>query len=165
MSKMLVAVVDSTKARFLALEPVEFPEERRGSHLVELNSLTNPFNEAQGQDLWSSTKTGRNLGAGAQAHSYDDHRESHMVEFERRFAKAIATHIVNLVHKNTIQQLILVAEPQILRFIREAIAASALPHLQINESTKNLCNLKPPELQRYLAKQGLIPEPVRIPKW
>lgn len=163
--KVLVTVVDGTKARFLILEPVEFPEESEGSHFVELDSLLNPSNEAQGQDLWSSTKTGRNLGAGVQAHSYDDHRESHMAEYGRRFAQAIATHITNLVHNNEIQQLILVAAPQMMGFIREVITASALSHLPINELTKDLCNLKPLELQKYLAKQGLISDPIRIPKW
>lgn len=163
--KVLVAVADGTKARFLILEPAEFPEESEGSHFVEIDSLLNPLNEAQGQDLWSSTKTGRNLGARVQAHSYDDHRESHMAEFKRRFAQAIATHIINLIHKNEIQQLILVAEPQIMGLIREAIAASALSHLRINELTKDLCNLKPLELQRYLAKHGLIPESMRTSRY
>lgn len=165
MSKVLVAVVDGTKARFLVLETAEFPEENEGSRFVELDSLLNPLNEAQGQDLWSSTKTGRNVGVGTQAHSYDDHRESHMTEFGRRFAQAIVTHIIHLIHNTEIQQLILAAEPQIMGLIREAIAASALSHLPINGLTKNLCNLKPLELQQYLAKQGFIPEPTRIPKW
>lgn len=162
MNKLLVAVVDGTKARFLTLDLSDVPEERMRARLVELESLLNPSNEVQDQDLWSSSKTGRNRGAGGQAHSYDDHREHHRAEFERRFAQAIATHIANLVNTHTIQQLILVAEPQITGPMRNAIAASVPTRLQIHELSKNLCHLKPHELQKYLANQKLMPEPQRI---
>ncbi len=162
MNNVVVAVVDSAKARFLILEWAKFPEEAMGSRLVEVEGLANPVSQAQGQQLWSSTKTGRNLGGGGQAHSYDDHREHHQVEFQRRFTQAIATHLVNLVPQYQAQQLILIAESQLIGLLREAIASSTLAQLEITQVTKHLGHLPPFELQKYLAHEGLLPESVRL---
>lgn len=159
MNKSLVVVIDSTKSRFLTLELTDFTEYEAGAHLIEHEGLLNPEGETQGQELWSSTKTGRNRGSRGQAHSYDDHRENHVVEFERRFAQATATQIGNLVQMHQIQQLILIAEPQILGLMREVLAHGMPMHLKINELAKNLCHLKPHELHEYLANQGLLPIP------
>ncbi|SRR5579883_1746078 len=161
MNNALVAVVDSTKARFLTLTAAEFPEERAGARLVELEGLFNPLNE-EGRELWSTTKTGRNRGVSGQAHSYDDHRDDHRVEFERRFTQDIVTRVADLIDTNQIRHLILVAEPHITGLMREAIALLGSSQLQIHELTKNLCYLKPHDLHKYLAGQGLLPEPVRI---
>ncbi len=166
MNKVVVTVVDSAKARFLILESAQFPEEAMGSRLVELDGLSNPLNQAQGQELWSSTKTGRNLGGGSQtrsqAHSYDDHRDSHRAEYQRRFTQAIATHLVNLVQHYQSQQVILIAESQLMNWLGEAIATSGLAQLNITPVTKQLSHLTPFELQKYLAHEGLLPESVRL---
>lgn len=162
MNKVLVSVADGTQARFLTLNLPDFPDEQVGVPLVELERLSNPSNEAQDEELWSSTKTGRNRGAGGQAHSYDDHRVGHRVEFERRFAQEIATHITDLVNIDQIRHLILVAEPQMIGLLRDTLAASVPTSLRISELTKNLCHLKPHELQKYLANHKLIPELVRV---
>ena len=162
MNKLLVAVVDSAKARFFILEPAEFPENGSGPTLIEQEGLMNPAKESPSQELWSSTKTGRNRGAGGQAHSYDDHREQHVVEFERRFAHAIADQVVQLVAASQTRHLLLIAETQIMGLMREAIASVAPANLEVNELTKNVSHLTPYELHKYLAGQGLVPEPVRV---
>lgn len=163
MNKVLVTVIDSAKARFLTLDLAEFSDIESASRLVELNELLNPVGDAQGEELWSTTKTGRNRGNGGQAHSYDDHREQHRAEFERRFAQAIATYIATLVEAEPIRHLILVAESQIVTVMKAAIAAAAPSQLQIHELMKNLSHLKPHELHKYLASHGLVPEPARLP--
>lgn len=159
MNKSLVVVIDSTKARFLTLELTDFTEYESGAHLIEQEGLLNPERETQGQELWSSTKTGRNRGSSGQAHSYDDHRENHVVEFERRFAQMTATQISSLAQMHQINQLILIAEPQILGLMREVLAHGMPTHFKINELAKNLCHLKPHALHEYLANQGLLPAP------
>ncbi len=162
MNNLVVAVVDSAKARFLILEAAAFPEEAMGSRLVELDGLANPQNQAQGQELWSSTKTGRNLGAGGQAHSYDDHRDNHRAEFQRRFVQAIATRLVNLVQQYQSPQLILIAESQLIGLLGTAIADAVPSQLPVVEVTKQLSHLTAFELQKYLAREELLPEPVRL---
>ncbi|WP_019502170.1 host attachment protein [Pseudanabaena sp. PCC 6802] len=155
MSKYLVAAIDGTKARFLTLENGELGAP--GPHPVEHEGLVSPAKAMQGQELWSSSKTGRNRGVSGQAHSYDDRREHHTIEFERRFAHAIATRIVDLVQTHRTEQLLLVAEPQILGLMREALAPALPKHLKMSELAKDLCHFKPHELHEYLASRELLP--------
>ncbi|MBF2079030.1 MAG: host attachment protein [Synechococcales cyanobacterium T60_A2020_003] len=162
MNKVLVAVIDSARVRFFALELGGFPEAGDGARLTELDGLLNPAAETRGEELWSSTKTGRNRGTGGQAHSYDDHREGHRAEFERRFAQEIATQITERVQAESIRNLILIAEPQVIGFMRDAIASTAPPQLHVQELAKNLSHLKTHELHKCLASHNLAPEPIRL---
>jgi Protein required for attachment to host cells len=71
MNKYLVAVIDGARARFLTLEPIDDLLDEAGCHLVEHKVLRNSAKELQGKELWATTKTGRNQGAGSQTHAYD----------------------------------------------------------------------------------------------
>lgn len=160
MSICLVAVIDSTKARFLTLEPSDSSD--YGPRLIEHELLLNSAQELQGQNVWSSTKTGRNRGAAGQAHSYDDRRDSHLIEFERRFVQTIATQIINLIQVHQVQQLLMIGEPQILGLLREALVSGLPQKIKISELSKNLCHLKPHELHEYLAHKQLLPAQKRV---
>lgn len=157
MNQSVVAVIDGTKARFFTLEQAEVPEYQSGPNLIERKNLSNDTNELHGKDIWSDTKTGRNRGVKGQAHGYDDHRQNHLDEFERSFAKEIVNAIVNLTKSHHAQQLLLIAEPQILGTIRDAIAPNLPKHIKIQELAKDLCKLKPLELHQYLADRELLP--------
>jgi protein required for attachment to host cells len=163
MSDFLVAVINGTRARFLTLEEAQFPECESGPNLVEHRDILNLAKEMRGQELWANVKTGRNQGAGGQAHGYDDHRENHLSEFGRRFAQAIAAEIVNLSQVHHPQHLLLVAEPQILGMLRETLAAALPKNFNIQELTKDLCKLKPQELHEYLATKNLLPVRKKVP--
>jgi protein required for attachment to host cells len=157
MNRYLVAVIDGTKARFLTLKPSELPGYEPGPSLMEHEALLSANSELQGQDLWTSSKTGRNRGVAGQAHSYDDHRDNHLIEFERRFTQSITNKIVNLLQTHQIQQLLMIAEPQILGLMREAITPVLPKNIKIHELAKELCQLKPHELHEYLASKQLLP--------
>jgi protein required for attachment to host cells len=157
MNTYLVAVVDGTKARFLTLKPLDMPEYESGPTLVEQAGLSGSEKEHSGEELWTTTKPGRNRGAAGQAHGYDDHREQHMAEFSRRFAQAIAQQLQSLMSNHQANTLILVAEPQTLGILREVLDPK-LPHqVTVHELAKDLCALKPHEIQDYLAKRDLLP--------
>ena len=157
MNQSVIAVIDGTRARFFALEQAAVPEYESGPNLVEKECLANSAKELQGKELWSNTKTGRNRGSGNQAHGYDDHRNNHVGEFERSFAKEIVTKIIDLTHTCQCQRVILVAEPQILGFVREALIPLIPKNLKIEELAKDLCKLKSLELHEYLADRELVP--------
>ncbi|NER79364.1 MAG: host attachment protein [Leptolyngbya sp. SIO1D8] len=157
MSQYLVAVIDGTKARFLTLSPTELGEYESGPNLIERQKLHSAAKEMQGQDLWANTKTGRNRGTSGQAHGYDDHRNNHMIEFERRFAQSITSQISELSKTHGIQQLILVAEPQILGILRHVMPSNLLRQLTVHEVTKDLCRMSIKELHHYLAERSLLP--------
>ncbi|MDJ0620957.1 MAG: host attachment protein [Calothrix sp. MO_192.B10] len=162
MNQILVTVMDRTRARFLTLESAQFPEYESGPNLIEQKSILNPIQELQGKELWANVKTGRNQGLGSKAHAYDDRRESHVVEFERRFAQMIAHEILNLTQSWHIQQVLLVAEPQILGVVRQEVIPVLPKNLQIQDLAKDLCNHRPLEIHEHLANHNLLPTRQRI---
>ncbi|MGI0495263.1 host attachment protein [Alkalinema pantanalense CENA528] len=162
MRHILVAVMNGSKARFLTLESCEIPEFSNACNLVEQDSLFNSEHEMTGQELWSNSKTGRNRSTSSQAHSYDDHRQQHRVEYERRFAGTIAQRLLTLLKSGQTQHFILVAEPQFLGIVRETLLPLLPKGLDITKLAKDLCNLTPTELQAYLAQKNLLPALPRI---
>lgn len=157
MTRFLVAVVNGAKARFLTLEPLDAPEFESGPDLVERCELLNPVVEMAGQDLWANTKTGRNRGTGGQGHNYDDHRNNHLVEFERRFAQAIVTQCDQLIAAHGLNAMVLVAEPQILGLLRHSLHSSNGRSVQLSDLPKDLCWMKPRQLHDYLAQRDILP--------
>lgn len=157
MTRFLVAAVDGARACFLTLEPLAAPEFESGPDLIERCTLANPALEMNGQDLWANTKTGRNRGSGGNGHNYDDHRSNHLVEFERRFAQAIVAQMDALIAEYDLNTVILVAEPQILGILRETLHSSNGRSVQIQDLAKDLCWMKPRQLQEYLAQKGILP--------
>jgi protein required for attachment to host cells len=156
MNQTVIAVIDGTKARFFTLEQAGLPEYESGPNLIEQGSLANKNKELQGKELWANTKTGRNKGSGSQAHGYDDHRDHHLDEFEKTFAKDIVYSLISLTQAYQCQRVVLAAEPQILGFVRDALDPHLPKHLAVEELAKDLCKMKPLEIHEYLANKGLI---------
>jgi protein required for attachment to host cells len=162
MNRYLVAAIDGSRARFLKFKPLDALDHESAYSLVEHKALFNPTNELQGKELWASTKTGRNQGSGSQAHAYDDHRQNHLDEYERRFAQMIADEIISFTESQNIRQLLLIAESQTLGTLRE-VALPLLPkNLQIQEIAKDLCKLKPSEIHEYLVSKNFLPSRKKI---
>jgi protein required for attachment to host cells len=157
MAKFAVAVINGTQARFFSLDSQLSSEYESGPYLSEHESLNNHVNEVHGQDLWANTKTGRNRGSSGQAHAYDDHRQNHEVEFERKFASKISNAMVDLIRDNDARQLILVAEPQILGLMRESMTDKLFSNLHVSEVAKDICQFSVNQIHDYLAKKDLLP--------
>ncbi|NMF85241.1 host attachment protein [Nodosilinea sp. P-1105] len=157
MTRFLVATVDGARASFLTLEPLIAPEFESGPDLIERCTLANPALEMAGQELWANSKTGRNRSSGSKGHNYDDHRNNHLVEFERRFAQAIVSRMDELIAEYSLNTVILVAEPQILGILRETLHSSNGRSVQIHDMAKDLCWMKPRQLHDYLAQKDLLP--------
>ena len=80
-----------------------------------------------------------------------------MVEFSRRFAQSIVHQISGLLQTSEVNSFVLVAEPQILGLLREAIAPVVPKQVALRDLAKNLCALKSREIHDYLAKRDLLP--------
>jgi len=157
MGKFAVAVINGTQARFLTLDSAASSEYESSPNLIEHEGLTDSTKELHGQELWANTKTGRNRGSRGQAHSYDDHRQNHELEFEKRFANKINSAMLNLIKIHQAKHLILVAEPQILGMMREAMTDNLFKNLKVYEVAKDICHLKSNQIHDYLAKKELLP--------
>lgn len=165
MQQNCVVVAGGSRARFFTLEEVEFPGMQSGPNLCEVTDLVNPEQEAQGSELWSNTKAGRNRGnAGGGTHGYDDHRSQHEDEYERRFAREIAREAARLIAKNSTRQLVLVAQKRVLGFLRSELDTLIKAGVDVRELAKDLSKLSPLELHEHLAREHLIPQR-RLPEF
>ena len=157
MAKFAVAVINGTSARLFTLDSAARSEYESSPNLSEHEGLSDSTKELHGQELWANTKTGRNRGTSGQAHSYDDHRQNHELEFERRFAHKISSAMLNLIKTHQAKQLILVAEPQILGMMREAMTDKLFKTLNLAEVAKDICHFNGHQIHDYLAKKELLP--------
>jgi protein required for attachment to host cells len=157
MAKFAVAVINGTQARFFTLDSAAILEYESSPKLIEQESLSDSTKERQGQELWANTKTGRNRGTNGQAHSYDDHRQNHKIEFEKRFANKISNAMLNLIKSFEVNHLILVAEPQILGLMREAMTDNLFTKITITEVAKDICHFKVNEIHDYLTQKTTLP--------
>jgi protein required for attachment to host cells len=152
MSDYSVVSVDGTRARFFTLEAVQLPGVESGPNLVEAKeALINPEVDIPGRELWSDT------AAGGMGHTYDDHRDKHIDEFKRRFAKLVAGQAVQFAKRNKAKKLVMVAEKQMLGFIRSELHVSPTEKFELTELAKDLSRLSPLELHSHLASEGLVP--------
>ncbi len=162
MSQFLVATINGAVARYFTLESATLPKyDSDDFRLIEHESMVSSEAELPGKALWANVKPGGNRSVGGRAHRYDDHRQSHKIEFERRFAKSIATKLVDLAQAKQVRQLIIIAAPQILGMMREVFTPLCPSRLKMHELARDLCHLKPHELHDYLADKGQLPARVR----
>lgn len=152
-----VVTLDGTRARFFCLEKSELPGVVAGPNLVEEpEALINTEGDMPGRELFSDTKTGRNAEMGM-AHGYDDHRDQHVDEIKRRFAKQVAAEALKLAGRHKPRTLVLAAEKQMLGFLRGALHVPPKAGFELKEIAKDLSRLSPQELQSHLAAEGVLP--------
>lgn len=157
MAKFVVVVIGGTSGRFFSLDSASASSYESSPNLLEQEGLSDSTKELHGQELWANLKTGLNRSSNGQAHSYDDHRQSHEREFEKRFAQKISSALLKLIKVEQARQLILVAEPQILGMMREAMTDKLFKNLNIQELAKDICHFKVNQIHDYLAKKELLP--------
>ncbi len=156
MSDYCVVVADGARARLFILEQADIAE--GGPNLVELSDLANPEAEAAGREIYSDEKSGRNVApAGGGAHGYNDHRDQHIDETERRFAKDIAAAAAQVLAREMAGCLVLAANPRMLGHLRAAMSATA-PDLKVREVHKDLVKLPAHEVHEHLAAEGILPQ-------
>lgn len=159
MSHNCVVVAGGSRARFFTLREPEFPEMESGPNLHEVADLVNPEKDLPGSDLWTNLKSGRNRGGGGSpAHGYNDHRDQHQDELDRRFARNIARECSRLIQDHSTRGLVLVAQKRVLGFLRNELDGLVKAGVEIHELAKDLSKLSPLELHEHLARERLIPE-------
>jgi len=155
MSDYCVVVADGARARLFTLQEGGIGE--GGPTLVEEASLTNAEAEVAGKELFSDEKPGRNVApGGGGAHGYDDHRDRHLDESERRFARDIADAAADALRREKTARLVLAASPRMIGHLREALTATAVD-MKVNEVHKDLTKLSVHEVQEHLAAAGVLP--------
>jgi protein required for attachment to host cells len=161
MSTFLVAVIDHSHARLFALTESDFPEQSPPV-LLEQQHISNPMADQTAQALWTNIQSGHNRATVSHTHGYDDHRDDHLREFDRRFATQIVNELLTLHNEHQSDRLILAAEPQILGVVRNVLSLNQVKSLKVRELAKDLGKFSPPEIHQYLADRDLLPKPYRL---
>jgi protein required for attachment to host cells len=153
MTRTCVVVANRARARFFV---VEANGEREGAapKLREIDELTDAEGALKGNDVFSDSRSGSNRAPGGAHSTYDDHRERHREEVERRFAKRIGLAIASFVRMRATEKLVLAADPHMLGLLRAAPSRNLPPDLELVEFADDLCRQKPEQIRAALARRG-----------
>lgn len=161
MTYTLIAVVDHNCARLFRFEESDFPEQSPPV-FTELNQILNSVRDRSAQALWSNTQSGHNRSVGSHTYGYDDHRDNHIREFERRFVSDLVNEIESLKKAAPFNRLILVAAPQMLGITRQTLSPQIIESVDFQEMAKDLSKFTPTEIHKYLASKDQLPQPYRV---
>lgn len=157
MNGYCVVAADSSRARFFRLKPVEEPETQSGPNLVESGVLLEAESEMHGRDLFANKIDRHGGSGGGELHEYDDHRDEHCREFERRFAEQIAKESAQRIKKNGVRRLIVASNPRMLGILRPKLQQLNKGDVEVCEYPKDVSKLSPRELHSHLARKDLLP--------
>lgn len=163
MSDYCILVADATRARIFTLEPAAFPESESSPRLVEQQiDYVNPEQALPGRELWSEPKSGRNVATPGVAHGYDDHRQSHLEQRQRHFARQVVTQAIRHALDHHAKYVVICAETHMLGILRETLDIPGNSGLKAVEVGKDLTALSPHELHDHLAADQILP-PMKRP--
>lgn len=151
----IVVVANGAHARFFTLEPAESPAYESSPRLVELEALINPQQEASGKDLWTDNSGGNRSTGGGGSHGYDDHRDQHRAEYERRFALQISTATTQLARSRKANRVVLAADSRLLGALRDELQRAN--GFDLKPVSKDYIKLTALELHEQLAGLDLLP--------
>jgi protein required for attachment to host cells len=158
MSDYLIVVASAARARFFTLEPAEFPDLESGPTLVDQGELLNPQARVPERDLFADSKTGRGRAPrGGSAHGYDDHREQHEDESERRFSREILEKARLMAEQHDVREIVLAGSTRAIPFLRQDVDRLMKQGRRVQELIKDMTKLTSEQIQDHLAKEELLP--------
>jgi protein required for attachment to host cells len=156
MENVCVVVADGRGARMFLLEESNAP--RAPVSLVARGTLSNPDLRSRGRSVTGRvrTETNTNRQAGP-VHPIGAQRERHRIELERRFSMEVARNAAALARDWVTGSVVLVADPRMLGFLREAVRAALKPEIKVKELAKDYARLTASRLRDRLAEDGIVP--------
>ncbi len=155
--KYCVVVANGNRARFFSLKDTEIPEVEPGPNLVEHGEVTDPQLQQKAQELWSE-RSGRNRSStGGRSHGYDDHRDQHSAEMERRFVQSVAERGARFAKREKATNVLVVGNNRQLPTLSQTLGSLLHGQVSIEGYSKDLAKLSPVALHDHLAKEGLLP--------
>lgn len=154
--KTCILVADRARARFFVLQAP--PEHRPGDaqRLSEQETLVDPEGELTGQETFTDSHSGTNHAGSGASYEYDEHREGHRREVERRFAKRVAAAADVFTRDHDAQKLVLVAEPRMLGVLRHALPTTLPREVTLVELARDLSWHTPQHIQTVLVQDGVL---------
>lgn len=160
--KAHLVVVDAARARLFSWKSSDDVALDGYPRLVEVDDLTNPEGRLQDREVYSNeitnNRTTYGTGGAGPSHAFDDHRDAHRGETQRRFVRDIARRLNEHVTRDKPSRVILVSETQVLHDLRQEVEAALPRDIQVVELAENLTKESATHLQQILAKKGLLPQ-------
>lgn len=156
MDNTCVVVAGSGQARIFLLEESTAP--RAPFRLTERGKLANADLRSRGRSVTGRvrTETNTNREAGPM-HPMGAQRDRHRIELERRFSVEIARKAAALARNWSTGSIVLVADPRMLGFLRDAVRGQLKTGVHVKELAKDFANLTASSLQDHLAQSGVLP--------
>jgi protein required for attachment to host cells len=136
--KTCVVVGDRSRARLFVSVPA--PERlgatAGGSDLLEVEALTDPEGELKDGELFS-TRGGSNRSPHGAKFGYDDHRQRHRDEEERRFARRVADAVLARFRSEEAARLVVAVEPRLLGLLRRELKGKLQAGVEVIEVAKD----------------------------
>lgn len=157
MSKYIVVVADTQRARLFTLQESLTPEIESSPKLVEEQSLLNAKKIKKGSPSRGTPASGRNQNGAAGAYSFDNHQGKRALDELRRFAAVVVKEALKQARKAGAYTLILVAGKKTLGVIRDSVTNIKLKGFTVHECDLELTGETPSKIQALLARKKLIP--------
>ncbi|HEX9672595.1 MAG TPA: host attachment protein [Burkholderiales bacterium] len=156
MENICVVVADGKGARIFLLEESAAP--RAAVRLLERGTLSNADLRSRGRSVTGRvrTETNTNREAGP-VHPMGAQRERHRIELERRFSVEVARKAAALARNWATGSVVIVADPRMLGFLREAVRVALTPGIQVKELAKDYAHLTASRLRDHLTEDGVLP--------
>ena len=156
MDNICVVVADARRARFFVLQESDAP--RAPFRLAGRGTLSNMSLRARGRSVTGRvrTETNTNREAGP-VHPIGAQRERHRIELERRFSVEVAGKAAAVAKTWLTGSVVLVADPRMLGFLREAVRGALKPGIRVKELAKDYARLTASRLRDHLAGDGIVP--------
>ncbi len=102
------------------------------------------------------TETNTNREAGP-VHPMGAQRERHRIELERRFSTEIGGAAAAIARNWTTGSVVLVADPRMLGFLRDAVRGALTPAIRVKELARDYARLTASRLRVRLTEDGIVP--------
>lgn len=157
MSKYIVVVADSQRARLFSLQESLTPEVESSPRLIEEQALLNDENANMGTKTRRPPAQGRNQTGSGGSYSFDNHQSKRRLDDLRKFSGVMIKEALKQAKKANAHTMVLVAEQKTLGVIRTVVANIKQKGFQFLECDLELTGETPLKIQALLAKRKLIP--------
>jgi protein required for attachment to host cells len=108
--------------------------------------------------LFTESKPGSGRTVGNETvHGYDDHRNEHEAETDRKFARLVTERGAEAAVERNCLQLIVASPSRMLGLIREHMDILNRYNIEVHMLAKNLTKLSAKQIHEHLAKESYIP--------
>lgn len=157
MSKYIVVVADTQRARLFTLKESLTPEIESSPRLVEEQSLINAEKAELAAKLRRTPAGGRTQSGSGGFYAFDEHHGKHALDELRKFSGIVIKEAFKQARKASAHTLILVAERKTLGVFRNVLSNIKLNGFEIRECDRELTGESPSRIQTLLAGKKLIP--------